>query len=171
MIVLKPKLRRSKLVERKLTNRIKRLNTKKNTIFVTPIRPIVSEIKKSLLRDKQGFNHVFTKNIYNNTRFEVSQHQDEDLDFSFKLSFGYFVPYGINLERGGEPRKVPIGVLIGWINRTFKRPDDAYKRALGLQKAIEKRGTKGTPIIQNTWKSKKSEYMAEVAKRIRKQWR
>lgn len=168
---VKIKVRNVKSTLKKVETRMKRLVNNEKQLYFTPTKVVVSTIRKSLIKDEKGLNRIFSKNLYNNTRAEILKSEKNDLSLSLRIGIGYFVEYGMNLETGGKPRHVPLGVLIAWINKKFGRPDDAYPRAIGLQKKLGVQGSKAAPILKNTWAEKRDDYILEVLTRVEKVWR
>ena len=82
--------------------------------YVKPLDPVVKEIQATLANGTVGpksFNHIYTQNLYNNTRAQLTALSFSSKGFQAKLQFGYFVEYGLNLERGGVDKDVSLSLI------------------------------------------------------------
>ena len=170
--MLKAKLRGKKRILNKLKTRINRMANDIEKDYVKPLEPVVKEIQATLANGTVGpksFNHIYTQNLYNNTRAQLTALSFSSKGFEAKLQFGYFVEYGLNLERGGVDKDVSLSRILDWAARKGLPISAGY----GVYNKIKdkKRGADAHPIINLIWAKNTEKYKTKVFSNIRRKWR
>jgi hypothetical protein len=152
--------------------RAKRADRNKEFIFIAPLKPILSEIRKNVIKDSfsDGRSHVFTGDLLRSIGTEFGAAKFGPYDYNMRIKFGYFIKYGLDLELGSDPETIAIPRLQKWIKKRLGNSPNTFSRAKGLKKKIKSSGTTAYPIIQPIWAAKRDEYFKEVRRRFAKQW-
>ena len=159
-------------IKRAFATRAKRVDRNTDFIFVAPLKPILSEIRKNVIKDSftEGRPHVFSGGLLKSIGTEVGTAKFGGGDASINIKFGYFIKYGLDLELGSDPESIPIPRLKNWIKKRLGNSPNLFTRARGLHSKIKKSGTTAYPIIQPVWAGMKDDYFKEVKRRFGNQW-
>ena len=150
-------------ISRRLQTRLNRYERDRRNIFASPLRRTITNIRRQLTQDSAtGFNHVFTGEMYSNTRYEYDATSLEETN----IYFGFFVPYGMHFEVGGRPKFLPLSVLNPWATHRF----GSSAPAAAIQRSIARRGTRGYGIITRVWQGNQDNYLNIVHRRFWRVW-
>lgn len=159
-------------INEKLLKIRNKLVTDAHRIAVTPLTPIIRELKKQIKGTPQ-FNHMFTGRLYRNTRAELVSAQVVGDSGKIVVEFGFFVNYGLNLEKGGPKHDPGSNVMVNWARNKLRRrgraPEAEVRRfARAVRKKIIISGSNAYNYVYQTWVTNNREYKADVLARLRK---
>lgn len=154
----------------------KRIETKQTRIsknykyiFVNPLRPILTEIRKNVIKDSfnGGMSHKVSGRLLRSVGTTTTRYSGGGL--RLRIKFGYHIKYGMELETGSK-KVDSIPTLEKWINKKFGKTKNSFARARALQEQQRKKGRKAYPIIRPVWEKNKRDYMKTVKKRFKRTW-
>lgn len=152
-----------KRITRKIQVRLDRYEKQRDHIFAEPLARTIGNIRRQLSKDNQnGFNHVYTGLMYQQTKWESKVLSMREME----IEFGYYVPYGMAFEKGAKPRTIPLSVLKPWSQVRFGATWPAYP----IQRNIRLKGTPGYGIIVRTWENNQDAYLKIVHRRFWRIW-
>lgn len=153
---------------KKLETKNRSLGKSHTHLFKDSLHGYIQNVKQQLV-GSPDFNHLYTMNLYKNTRAESTKEDTAD-GFKVTIYAGYFVPYGLHLETS-VPRRVPIGELRAWQKAKNAQPGRS-PMSLNL-KQLQKNLAKNPnfyPILAELWEKHYQDYVDEVYHRVETRW-
>ena len=166
---MKAKLVGKSSIYKRIDTKQRRITKNYKYIFVNPLRPLLTEIRKNVIRDSfnGGMSHKVSGNLLRSVGTTTTRYTGGGL--RLRIKFGYHIKYGMELETGSK-KVDSIPTLEKWINKKFGKTKNSFARARQLQENQRKRGRKAYPIIVPVWEKNKKEYMRTVKKRFKRTW-
>ena len=158
------------LIYNKLSAKHKKINRNYKYIFVNPLRPTLTEIRKNVIRDSLngGMTHKVSGNLLRSVGTTTTRYTGGG-GLRLSIMFGYHIKYGMNLETGSS-KVDSIPVLEAWLNKKFGKTTNSFARARALQEIQKSKGSKAYPIILPVWNKNKTKYMHTVKTRLKRTW-
>lgn len=158
-------------IKNKFRSKVNSMIRQRDSLVRIPSNPIIKEIRQNLEDDQYNrtdkkIDHVFTGKLLANTRMEEIVAVTSGLDHMAEFGLGYFVSYGLNLENGGDPELLSLGLLTEW-SLTKSAPQPNPKSA---QRSIASDGSRAWPLIGPIFKARANSYRDEVFRRVAKIW-
>ncbi len=166
---MKAELKGKKLLFSKIDTKQRKINNNYKYIFVNPLRPVLTEIRKNVIKDSfnGGMSHKITGNLLRSIGTTTVKYSGGGL--RLMIRFGYHIKYGMDLETG--TKKVDsIDVLEKWVIKKFGKTKNSFARAKALQDKQRSKGTRAYPIIKPVWEKNKVTYLNTVKKRLKRTW-
>lgn len=158
-----------KHIVKKLGVKNRALGKNHKETYEAPLTPFLNTVKQILSNGKttpHSFSHLYTMNLYRNTRAETTKETTPD-GYLIEINVGYFVDYGQHLETF-FPRRVTLKELIVW--------NETKKALLPVSFLMRLRTRLGKdpnvyPILAENWDGNyRSKYITEVVSKAREKW-
>lgn len=167
---MKARLTGKKAIYNKLNTKQRKINKNYKYIFVNPLRPTLTEIRKNVIRDSfnGGMSHKVSGNLLRSVGTTTTRYTGGG-GLRLSIRFGYHIKYGLDLEKGSS-KESSIPALEKWINKKFGKTKNSFARARALQEKQRSQGRKAYPIILPVWNKNKTKYMQTVKTRLKRTW-
>jgi len=166
---MKSELKGKALLFKKIDTKKRKINNNYKYIFVNPLRPVLTEIRRNVIKDSfnGGMSHKVTGNLLRSIGTTTVKYSGGGL--RLMIRFGYHIKYGMELEKG--TKKVDsIAVLEKWVIKKFGKTKNSFARARALQDKQRSKGRRAYPIIAPVWEKNKMKYFQTVKARIKRTW-
>lgn len=167
--MIRVRVKNYKSIIRRIERNNRRLYRKHDYIFRDSLYGFIQVVKEELRKGgperPASFNHLYTLELYKNTRAE-SRRVMTGGGYNLHIQVGYFVPYGVHLEEF-TPRDVPLARLQDWADKK----DIKNVNLPNLRKKL-RRNPDFYPILDTTWNDRQYSdlYVQEAIRRVRETW-
>jgi hypothetical protein len=121
---------------------------------------VLPQVRKKLIEGR----HIFTKTLHDSIEarpiFKFGEGETE-------VVFGYFVPYGFNLEMGSDRESPIFAKILRWVQiKNGVTGKEAERQAYLITRKLRRDGAEPHPVLLPVWEATKDGFFRDVIQKL-----